>query len=119
MKRRNKYGAVKTTVDGITFDSKREARRYGELKLLEKVGTISNLKLQPAFKLACGPNPVLIRSNGYPNGRQATYRADFSYNCSDGHVVEDVKGGAATDTPVSRLKRAMMEAQHGVKVEIV
>ena len=47
----NKYRNIKTEVDGIKFDSKREAQRYQELKLLEKGGVISNLELQPKFEL--------------------------------------------------------------------
>ena len=47
----NKYHAIKTTVDGITFDSRAEARRYRELKLLERAGVIENLVLQPKFEL--------------------------------------------------------------------
>ncbi|MDD3747626.1 MAG: DUF1064 domain-containing protein, partial [Anaerostipes sp.] len=45
--RYSKYGARKTVIDGITFDSKREAKRYQELKLLEQAGEISYLELQP------------------------------------------------------------------------
>ena len=47
----NKYKAVKTTIDGITFDSKREAKRYTELKLLEKSGMITHLELQPKYDI--------------------------------------------------------------------
>jgi hypothetical protein len=64
--RRNKYGATKTTIDGITFDSKKEAQRYCELRLLQKAGEITHLELQPAFRLAIDGRPVLIKSHGYP-----------------------------------------------------
>ena len=47
----NKYNAVKVNVDGITFDSKKEAERYSELKLLERCGAISDLELQVEYKL--------------------------------------------------------------------
>ena len=47
---RSKYGARKTIVDGITFDSKKEANRYRELKLLEDAGEIEKLKMQVAFE---------------------------------------------------------------------
>lgn len=50
----NKYGNIKTVIDGIKFDSKRESERYLELKLLEKAGEISDLKLQPRFILQHG-----------------------------------------------------------------
>ncbi|MBN1114444.1 MAG: DUF1064 domain-containing protein, partial [Oligoflexia bacterium] len=49
--RKNKYKNVKTTVDGITFDSKKEADRYSELKLLERAGKIKDLILQPKFEI--------------------------------------------------------------------
>ena len=115
--RKSKYRSVRTQVDGIWFDSKREALRYGELKVLAQAGIISELKLQPSWPLQCGGNPVRIKSDGYPNGRSSVYRADFSYvDKQEGLVVEDVKG---MDTPVSRLKRAMVEAEYGVSVRIV
>ena len=51
MRRQDKYGNRKVTIDGITFDSKREMKRYCELKLLEKAGEISGLELQPEFDI--------------------------------------------------------------------
>ena len=63
----NKYNAIKTEVDGFIFDSKAEALRYSELKLLEKVGEVRNLVLQPKF-------PCQIRGE-----LVCTYIADFSY----------------------------------------
>jgi hypothetical protein len=115
--KRNKYSAIKTVVDGIKFDSKREAKRYAELKLLERAGEIADLELQPCwFFTMQGGRDVLIRSKGYPNGRRATYSADFRYRDSDGQtIIEDVKT-TATDTEASRLRRAMVEAQYGVRV---
>ena len=47
----NKYNAQRVKVDGITFDSKKEAKRYSELKLLERCGAISDLELQVEYKL--------------------------------------------------------------------
>ena len=49
--RKNKFGAVKTVIDGITFASKKEAERYKILALLESQGKIDNLRLQPRFPL--------------------------------------------------------------------
>lgn len=101
-----KYRNVKTVVDGITFASAKEARRYGELKLLEKSGRISGLELQPSFRLHV--NNCLI----------CTYKADFRYvidapYASGQVVVEDVKG---MKTPVYRLKKKLMLAVHGISV---
>ena len=98
-----KYGNVKTVVDGIKFDSKAEARRYGELLLLEKAGKILNLQLQVAFELWPGVK--------YPSAKRATpacrYVADFSYfevitDALLRFVVEDVKG---MKTAVYKLKK--------------
>ena len=95
--RRNKYNAKKTVIDGITFDSKKEAARYSELVLLEKSGHISNLRLQPEF-------PLMV--NGTKIGK---YVADFSYLTKSGNrVIEDVKS-KATITSVYRLKKKILE----------
>ncbi len=85
-KKPQKYRAVKTVVDGHTFDSKAEAERYGELKLLQRDGQISNLELQPSFELE--PKTIV-------GGRRLTsicYVADFRYLENGEWVFEDVKG---------------------------
>ena len=117
MRKTNKYKAIKTTVDGITFDSKKEAARYQELKLLEQQGIINTLVLQPVYPIVIDGEPVRIRSNGYPNGRKVSYIADFSYISESGELVtEDVKG---MDTALSRLKRALVESIYGVRVRVI
>ena len=115
---RNKYKAKRTTVDNITFDSMKEAERYEQLKLLESNGIIHNLELQPAFAIVIDGEPVKIRSKGFPNGRSVKYIADFQYilHRDNSVVVEDVKG---MDTPLSRLKRALVESIYGVRVRVV
>lgn len=102
----NKYRAVKTAIDGITFDSKKEARYYSDLKLLERAGEVTDVELQKPFAITI--NGVLV----------CTYRADFSfYDTREKRPrVVDVKG---MDTPVSKLKRKLVRAQYGVEVEIV
>ena len=117
MKRR-KYGNRKVEVLGHKFDSVKEGRRYNELLLLLRAGKISDLKLQPEFPITIALKPVVIRSKAYPNGRKVKYKADFSYvdNKTGKVVVEDVKG---MDLPVSRLKRAIVEAIYGVRVVII
>lgn len=112
----NKYGAKPTFVDGKRFDSKREAARYRVLKERQDRGEISNLELQPSFKLKSGDRPILLKSKGYPNGRQATYFADFAYWCpvQEKRIIEDAKG---MKTDVYKLKKAIVEAQFpGVKI---
>jgi hypothetical protein len=95
----HKYKAKKTTVDGITFDSKREARRYQELKLLEQAGTICELELQPRFTLQRA-----FKDNEGNHIRAITYKADFQY-IEDGEIiVEDSKGFW---TQVFKIKRKM------------
>lgn len=105
-RQRSKYNNVKTIVDGITFDSKREAARFGELKLLEKAGFIRNLELQPKFEFKLSSDgPVLFR-----------YIADFRYFESATRVVEDIKG---METAVFKLKKRLIEAAFNVKIQIV
>lgn len=84
----NKYGNKKVVVDGYTFDSKKEARRYGELKLLVRAGKIKDLVLQPKFELI-----PTIRTED-ETLRKVSYIADFKYiDLESGKVVvEDVKG---------------------------
>ena len=113
--RRPKYHNKPTVMNGITFDSKREAVRYSYLRALEKAGEITQLELQPKFPLlGADGEQLLVRSNGYPNGRRATYVADFRYRvvATEEVIVEDVKG---VRTPVYKLKRAILERQ-GVRV---
>lgn len=104
---RSKYNARKTVVDGITFDSKKEARRYEELKLQEKVGAISHLQLQPKFRLLDG-----FKHSG-ETIRPINYFADFSYIDAEGNeVVEDVKS-KATKTPVYSIKKKLFLNKYG------
>lgn len=98
----NKYRAKKTTIDGITFDSKKEGARYLELKVLERIGEISGLELQPkyAFELC--------------DVKICTYRADFKYTTLQGEeIIEDVKG---FKTAVYNIKKKMMKAFYGIEV---
>lgn len=105
--KRSKYNAKKTVVDGITFDSKKEARRYADLKILEKAGEISHLQLQPKFRLL----------DGFKHNRETirpiNYFADFSYIDNEGNeVVEDVKS-KATKTPVYSIKKKLFLNKYG------
>jgi hypothetical protein len=102
--RRHKYGARRTVVDGVTFPSRREARRYGELKVLERAGRITGLELQPRFRLVV-------------NGRHVgDYLADFRYVEGGRSVVEDAKG---VRTPVYRLKKKLVLALYGIQIREV
>lgn len=112
---RSKYGSEKIQVDGHTFSSKAEARRYQHLLLMERAGMISGLVLQPKFELA--PS---VRFKGSSRATPALrYFADFSYRDSDGRlVVEDVKG-MPKNTAIFQAKRHLMLAIHGIEVQQV
>ena len=99
-----KYRNIKTQVDGITFDSKKEADRYIQLKLLVQSGYISHLRLQPNF-------PLMV--NGKKIGK---YVADFSYIKNGVKIIEDVKS-KATMTPVYRMKKKIL-ATYDPPIEI-
>ena len=96
----SKYGAVKSERDGIIFASRKEARRYDELKLLAYAGAISELECQPRYEL----QPAFTR--GRKKIPAVTYVGDFQYR-EDGRVVcEDVKG---VETAVFKLKKRLFE----------
>jgi hypothetical protein len=99
--KRHKYGAVATVVDGVKFASKKEAKRYAELKIMEQAGDISDLELQPRYPLTV---------DGVKVGE---YRADFRYRRDGVTVVEDVKG---VRTAIYRMKKKMVEAIYGITI---
>ena len=126
--RRNgtKYNATKVTIDGHTFDSKHEANRYLELKLLERAGKISDLRLQVEYELI--PNQYATEERYGKNGRRlkdkeillerkCCYVADFVYtdNRTGETVVEDTKS-EATRTPEYIIKRKLMLHKYGIKI---
>jgi hypothetical protein len=120
----SKYHSKKVTVDGITFDSKREANRYRELLLLERAGAISHLKRQVRFPLLPAVYEEYERyskvsGKRLTNGRRCIeravfYVADFCYTQDGKPIVEDVKGHR---TKEYILKRKMMRFFHGIEVK--
>ena len=110
MKRASKFGNVKTVVDGIEFSSKKEARRYGELQLLQRAGAISGLRVQPRYPLRVGEDLV------------CTYVADFAYHdlsVVEGDLfetVEDVKSEITRKHPVYRIKNKLFKAVMGFEI---
>lgn len=103
----NKYRNTKIEIDGIEFDSKKEGYRYKELKLLERAGLITDLKMQTSFELQ--PS---FKKNG-KTIRAITYKSDFDYITKDGrHIVEDVKSKATEKDKVYRLKRKMLQYKY-------
>lgn len=101
----NKYRNRKVTIDGITFDSKKEGQRYQELKLLQRAGKIRDLRLQVEFEL-------IPKQAGE---RACKYKADFVYHLAGTGemVVEDVKGKRTRDYII---KRKLMLWRHGIKI---
>jgi hypothetical protein len=101
----SKYHNRKTAVDGIEFDSGREAKRYAELKIRQCLGEITELKLQPEFVLQEG-----FRKNGTWY-REIVYRADFKYKevATGEVVVEDSKG---MQTDVFKIKHKLFEKRY-------
>ena len=124
-----KYNNKKVMVDGIKFDSKKEAKRYQELKMLEKAGHITDLKRQAKYVLI--PAQYEPTSEVYAKGkekgkpkkgklieRECTYYADFVYMQGGNTIVEDVKGyreGQAYNLFV--IKRKLMLYVHGIIVK--
>ncbi len=100
----SKYKNIETTIDGIRFDSKKEAARYAELKLLEQAGIITDLKCQHRFPLTVNGSNV------------GSYIADFTYTEKGKLIVEDVKSLVTRRLPVYRLKRRLMDALFGITI---
>lgn len=100
----NKYRNQPCVVDGLPFASKREANRYGELKLLQIAGQISDLRRQVPFELVV--NGVLV----------CKYVADAVYVERGEQVVEDAKGIRTRDY---RIKCKLMKACHGIDIREV
>lgn len=99
----NKYRNKKVIVDDYIFDSIQESRRYKELKLLERAGTITDLELQPHFLLQ-----EAFKKNGR-TFRKIEYIADFKYIENGKIIVEDVKG---IQTDVFKLKHKLFEKKY-------
>lgn len=107
-KKKSKYGNEKVEVDGVWFDSKKEAARWKELLLLLKVGEIGVLERQVSFDLNVGEKKV------------ARYVADFTYLTKNGEkVVEDVKSSYTRKLPVYRLKKKLMLSIHKIQIKEV
>ena len=124
---KSKYRAKKTFVDGIRFDSVREARRYKELKLLERAGEIKELRMQVKYVLIpaqyetykrYGKHGTRLKDGKRIAERECCYIADFCYwdvkKCEE--VVEDAKGVRTKDYIV---KRKLMRYVHGIKINEV
>ena len=108
-----KYKNKKVVLNGITFDSQKEARRYRDLSLLERVGEIQDLQTQYSFVLADS-----VKFESEPRRKPAVkYVADFVYQENGQMVVEDVKSEMTRKLAVYRLKKHLMKSVHGIEIK--
>ena len=124
--RRNKYGSNKIEVDGIVFDSAKEAQRYNQLKLLEQAGIIRNLQLQVKYVLIPTQySKTELNKNKTPKviEKECSYYADFVYTDEFGELhVEDTKGyrnPSSSGYAQFVIKRKLMLHVHGIRIEEV
>lgn len=104
--RGSKFRNQPTVVDGHRFDSKKEAERYGHLRMMEQAGVICDLMIHEAF-------PLVI--HGIDCG---AYISDFTYLTETGErVIEDVKSPGTRKLPTYRLKRKMVWALYGLRIQ--
>lgn len=106
----NKYRNRPVVVDGIRFASAREGRRYSELKLMERAGRITGLRLQPKFPLRVGGTLI------------TTYIADFAYHdpaAVEGSLFETIEDVKGVETDVFKIKRKLLKACLGIDVVLV
>ena len=105
-KKSSKFGAKKTIVDGITFDSKWESERYGQLRAMERGGIVTDLELQVKYDIVI--NDIKI----------CKYIADFVYKeeSPDGEIKEIVEDAKGFETPEFKLKKKLMKAVHGIDI---
>ena len=128
-----KYGSKKTILDGISFDSKKEANRWAELKILEKAGKIEDLRRQVKFVLipAQYEDSTEVYQRGANKGKpkrgkllehECAYIADFVYRVveTDRTTVEDVKGCKVSKAyDIFVIKRKLMLERYGIKIKEV
>ena len=116
MKRPHKYGAKRTKVGDLTFDSAREAKRWAELLLLQRAGKISQLERQVVYVLA--PS---VKLHGEARFKPALrYVADFRYYVPETGetIVEDVKSPATAKESAFRIKLHLMKSVHSINVRL-
>lgn len=109
---KSKYSNIKTTVDNIVFDSKKEAAYYNTLKLLKRAGEVIQIDLQPEFEYMMSCSNLLISFERYE--KKYKYIADFRVTYKDGHVeIIDVKGCLTAEF---KRKQKIVEKIYGIKI---
>lgn len=109
--RNNKFNAQKTELQGVKFDSKKEARRFQELMLWQKAGEITDLRLQVNFTLIEG-----FTTTEGQRIKPLVYKADFTYTLHGCRIVEDVKSEATRKNRVYINKRKMMQDKLNIAI---
>ena len=95
------------TLGGIVFSSKKEMKRYAELRLLERAGEEQDLELQPEFR-------VSINGEHY-----CTYTADFAYTEKGERIIEELKSTGTAKDAAYRLRKKAAELFYGIKVRVI
>lgn len=121
-----KYKNIEIVYDNIRFQSQKEGQRYLFLKAKQKEGVISDLKLQPRFELLPTMYKEAVKQLKTKSKvvqvcveKKMSYNGDFSYIKDGALVVEDVKGGKATQTDVFKIKKKLMYYFHKIEIKIV
>lgn len=99
--KQNKYNAVKTIVNGVSFHSKKEAMFYVSLLPMIRSGAISDFMMQVPFRFKINEKLMF------------TYKADFVYVLNGEKLIVDVKG---YKTPIYKLKKKIIESHYGIKI---
>lgn len=128
-KKKQKYNNKKTIVNGISFDSQKEARRYQELVMLEQAGLIKNLERQVKYVLIpaqyetverYGKKGQKLKDGQKLLEREVAYVADFVYEENGETIVEDIKGyrdPSSAGFAKFIIKRKMMLYFHNIKIK--
>jgi len=112
-KKKSKYGNKKVIIDRIKFDSQKEGNRYIELKQKERLGLISDLRLQVKYELQ-----PKFKING-KTIRAINYVADFVYKENGNEVIEDVKASESFQTDIYKLKKKLFMHKYGIEIKEV
>lgn len=118
-KKRAKYGSKKKEVDGIKFDSAKEAARYGQLKMMKRANLISNLRMQVSYKLLVKRWEVngQMYDVGLGQAYMRAYIADFVYFENGKEIIEDVKSVYTRRMRPYRIKKDLMKKVYGIDIK--
>ena len=110
LKNKNRFSVAPIadrTMDGVVFASKKELKRYAELRLLQRAGEVQDLELQPEFR-------VSINGQHY-----CTYTADFAYTEKGERVIEELKSTGTVKDAAYRLRKKAAELYYGIKIKVI